>query len=166
MMTLMMTIPRLGQAQGGGEAATVEQLQELEHELEAMRERLISLEQDFAAEQEIAAKTLIGGYIQTTFTDFEKQSSDFNTRRVILFVGAEISPRFRFTSEIEFEFGGTPFKGPDFGTKEPGEVLLEQAYLDWLIHPAINVRGGVVLVPVGALNTHHDPPERELSERP
>ena len=114
----------------------------------------------------MAAKTLIGGYIQTTFTDFEKQNADFNIRRLILFVGAEISRHFRFTSEIEFEFGGTPFIGEDFGTKEPGEVLLEQAYLDWLIHPAINFRGGVVLVPVGAFNTHHDPPERELSERP
>jgi hypothetical protein len=162
----MFAVPQLGQAQTGGEAATVEQLQQLQHELGEMRERLGSLEQEFAAEQEIAAKTLVGGYIQTTYTDFEKQPSDFNTRRVIIFIGAEISPRFRFTSEIEFEFGGTPFKGPDFGTKEPGEVLLEQAYLDWLIHPAINVRSGVVLVPVGAFNTHHDPPERELSERP
>lgn len=165
-MMLIIVIPRLGHAQTGGEAVTVERLQDLQRELEGLRGRLESLEKDFAAEQEIAAKTLVGGYIQTTFTDFEKQNSDFNTRRVIIFIGAEISPRFRFTSEIEFEFGGTPFKGPDFGTKEPGEVLLEQAYLDWLIHPSINIRGGVVLVPIGAFNTHHDPPERELSERP
>jgi hypothetical protein len=166
MIAIMMVIPWPGHAQSTGDAATVEQLQELRREVEALQERLASLESDVATEQEMAAKTLIGGYIQTTFTDFEKQPSDFNIRRVILFIGAEISRHFRFVSEIEFEFGGTPFKGEEFGSKEPGEVLLEQAYLDWLIHPAINFRGGVVLVPVGAFNTHHDPPERELSERP
>lgn len=69
-MILIIIIPRLGHAQSGGEAVTVEQLQDLQRELEALRGRLESLEQDFAAEQEIAAKTLVGGYIQTTFTDF------------------------------------------------------------------------------------------------
>jgi hypothetical protein len=165
-LVLISVLPSSGYAQVGSGTDSREQLQSLQREIEALRERVASLEKDMTTEQEIAAKTLIGGYIQTTYTDFEKQDSNFNIRRFILFVGAEISKHFRITSEIEFEFGGTPFKGDSFGSTEPGEVLLEQAYLDWLIHPAINFRGGVVLVPLGAFNTHHDPPERAFSERP
>ena len=71
MITIMIAIPRSSQAQSSGEATTVEQLQELRREVEALQERLASLESDVAIEQEMAAKTLIGGYIQTTFTDFE-----------------------------------------------------------------------------------------------
>jgi len=49
---------------------------------------------------------------------------------------------------------------------EKGEVALEQAYLDFLIKPWINIRAGMVLTPVGLINERHEPPAFNGVERP
>ncbi|MEK7280422.1 MAG: hypothetical protein AAB090_07240 [Nitrospirota bacterium] len=46
------------------------------------------------------------------------------------------------------------------------EIELEFAYLDFLINPAINVRAGAMLMPVGPLNEFHEPPLFYSVERP
>ena len=40
-----------------------------------------------------------------------------------------------------------------------GEVALEQAWIQKVIHPAFNVRAGMIIVPVGLTNSHHLPNE-------
>jgi hypothetical protein len=59
--------------------------------------------------------------------------------------------RLRFTSELEVEHAVS-------GGDEPGEVELEQAYIeyDWL--DSHSLRAGIFLVPVGILNETHEPP--------
>jgi len=52
------------------------------------------------------------------------------------------------------------------GDGEKGEVELEQAYVDFLLSRAVNVRAGVVLVPVGIINETHEPPSFYGVERP
>jgi hypothetical protein len=44
------------------------------------------------------------------------------------------------------------------GAEEKGELELEQAYIDFLLHPALNLRGGMLLTPMGILNERHEPP--------
>ena len=51
-------------------------------------------------------------------------------------------------------------------SKKRGELELEQAYLDFLVTPALNFRAGMMLVPVGIINERHEPPVFHGVERP
>ncbi len=53
-----------------------------------------------------------------------------------------------FNSELEVEHANL---------ERGGNVELEFAYLDYLFRPEVNVRGGLVLVPVGLTNEQHEP---------
>ncbi len=46
------------------------------------------------------------------------------------------------------------------------EMELEYAYLDFLVNPAVNIRAGSMLMPVGPLNEFHEPPLFYSVERP
>ena len=50
--------------------------------------------------------------------------------------------KIKFLSEIEFEEGGE-------------EVAIEFAALDISMHPLLNLRGGIVMNPIGAFNQNH-----------
>jgi hypothetical protein len=52
------------------------------------------------------------------------------------------------------------------GAEESGELELEQAYLDFLLKPWLNVRTGIMLTPVGLINERHEPPTFNGVERP
>jgi len=68
-------------------------------------------------------------------------------------MSASILKRIKFLSEIEFEDG----------TKEIG---IEFAAMDVTIHPALNLRGGIVMNPIGGFNQNHDGPRWEFIDRP
>ncbi|MFQ5709100.1 MAG: hypothetical protein ACE5HO_16720 [bacterium] len=149
----------------------VETLQQKQGENSELKEQIEALEQEFRQEQEFASRVLVGGYAQVVLEDphdrgGQEFDSNFSIRRVIFFIGGQVTKRVRFASEIEFEFGGTPFKTEQFSDTEPGEVRLEQAYIEYLITEAINFRGGVILAPLLRFNLLHDPPLRKLSTRP
>lgn len=82
-------------------------------------------------------------------------SEGFSTeaRRFNLFVTSRIADRLRLTSEIEFEHGAE-------------EIALETAALDLLLHHALNLRGGILLVPIGKFNLAHDSPLYDIIDRP
>jgi hypothetical protein len=64
--------------------------------------------------------------------------------RVVLYTGYRFSPRIVFNAEVEFE--------------HQREVHVEFAYLDFLLHDALRLRAGNVLVPLGFVNEMHEPP--------
>jgi hypothetical protein len=80
--------------------------------------------------------------------------------RFVLLFTHRFSDRIRFVSELELEHAVVE------GLEEGGELELEQAYLDFLISPAFNVRAGMLLVPVGIINERHEPPVFHGVERP
>jgi hypothetical protein len=49
---------------------------------------------------------------------------------------------------------------------QEGEVAVEFAYLDYLYSPAFNLRGGLVLVPMGLLSEMHEPTTFLSARRP
>jgi hypothetical protein len=77
--------------------------------------------------------------------------------RAITYVGYKFSDRTLFNSEIEFEHASTELGG---------SVSVEFAYLDFLARPALNLRAGLVLVPMGFLNELHEPPTFLGTHRP
>jgi hypothetical protein len=73
----------------------------------------------------------------------------------VLFFGHEFSDSIRFFSELELEHALT--EDTDDGSG-PGEVELEQAYVEFDITENAQVKGGVFILPVGILNETHEPP--------
>jgi len=99
----------------------------------------------------------LGGYVEANYqhlgTDGISEGHQFQMRRFTLFVASGISRRIKFLSEIEFEDG----------TKE---INIEFAALDIEFHPLFNIRGGVIMNPIGAFNQNHDGPKWEFVDRP
>lgn len=80
--------------------------------------------------------------------------------RLVLYTGYKFSDRIVFNSEIEFEHGGYSDELP------AGEVIVEFAYLDFLINKSFNIRAGQMLVPMGFINELHEPPAFLGARRP
>lgn len=100
----------------------------------------------------------IGGYLEantihSTNDEGDTEGLSFQARRLTLFVSASISKRIKFMTEMEFEDGGS-------------EVAIEFASMDVALHPLLNLRGGIIMNPIGAFNENHDGPKWEFVERP
>lgn len=99
----------------------------------------------------------VGGYVEANWqhlgTDGITEGHQFQMRRLTLFVASSIYKRIKFLSEIEFEDG----------TKE---INIEFASVDIEVHPLLNLRGGIVMNPIGAFNQNHDGPKWEFVDRP
>lgn len=99
----------------------------------------------------------LGGYVEANWqhlgTDGVTEGHQFQMRRLTLFVASTIYKRIKFLSEIEFEDG----------TKE---INIEFASIDMEFHPLLNLRGGIIMNPIGAFNQNHDGPKWEFVDRP
>lgn len=99
----------------------------------------------------------VGGYIEANWqylvTDGVTDGHQFQARRLTLFVSSAITRRIKFLSEIEFEEGGR-------------EIAIEFASMDVEFHRLLNLRGGIIMNPIGAFNQNHDGPKWEFVDRP
>lgn len=99
----------------------------------------------------------LGGYIEANYQYLQEdgitEGHQFQMRRLTLFFSSAISKRIKFLSEIEFEDG----------TKK---INIEFASVDFEMAPLFNMRGGVVMNPIGAFNQNHDGPKWEFVDRP
>ena len=99
----------------------------------------------------------IGGYMeantQYAVTDGITDGFSFQFRRTNLFFSSTIAKKIKFFSELEFEDG----------TKE---INLEAAFMDIEFHPMLNLRGGIIIHPIGAFNQNHDGPRWDIIDRP
>ncbi len=55
---------------------------------------------------------------------------------------------------------------PDRPGQCDGSMQIEFAQLDYLVNEAINIRAGILLMPVGKFNLLHDSPLNDLVDRP
>lgn len=106
-----------------------------------------------------ASATSVGGYGELHVTNLEnrkdgssKDEVDFH--RFVLFIGHRFSDSVRFYSELELEHAFVK----DGGGTSPGEVELEQAFVEFDLNKSASARAGLFLVPVGILNETHEPP--------
>ncbi len=100
----------------------------------------------------------VGGYGEALYESFDTRREDgapsgrrdeFDFLRAVLYFGYKFNDRIVFNSELEFEHASTG---------KAGEVSVEFGYLDFLVRDALNVRAGMVLVPMGHINELHEPP--------
>ncbi len=108
----------------------------------------------------------IGGYGEMLYQGFDDTRDDgaasgrtdeLDFVRAVFYFGYKFSPKWLFNSEVEYEHASTG---------EGGEVSVEFAYLDYLYRPELNVRAGMVLLPVGFLNELHEPTVYLGAKRP
>ena len=92
----------------------------------------------------------------------------FDLPHVVIYLGYDFGKGWSMGSEIEFEHGGTEsaveIEEEEAGEYEKeiergGEVALEQFWLQKSFMPQLNVRAGMLVVPVGQTNAHHMPTE-------
>lgn len=113
-----------------------------------------------------APKATIGGYADVGYNILSRQNLDnpsrnsFGQQRLVPFIYADITDRVKFAAEIEIERGGTNSPQGD------GSIQVEFAQLDYLVDERINLRGGILLMPVGKFNLLHDSPLNDLVDRP
>jgi hypothetical protein len=125
-----------------------------------------------------APKATVGGYADVMYNNLSRGNLDnpsrnsFGQQRLVPFIYADITDHIKFATEIEIERGGPnaaqvgaapPGAGNTFGD---GSMQIEFAQLDYLITEAINIRAGILLMPVGKFNLLHDSPLNDLVDRP
>ncbi len=97
-----------------------------------------------------------------------KSHGQFDLPHVVFFVGYDFGHGWTLGTEIEFEHGGTEtaveIEEEETGeyeteTERGGEVALEQFWIQKSWSPAVNLRMGHIIVPVGGTNQHHMPNE-------
>ncbi len=96
------------------------------------------------------SKTTIGGYGELHYNNFDN-SKKIDFHRYVLFFGHEFTDTLRFFSEFELEHALS-------GDGKPGEVELEQAFIEMDLTESTSMKAGVFLIPVGIINETHEPP--------
>lgn len=98
----------------------------------------------------------IGGYGQIDYnqpiSNGRIQNGNLDIHRMVLLFGYRFNDRLNFVTEIEFE--------------HVKEVYIEQAFLNYSFSNYLQVRGGLMLVPMGIINEYHEPTTYNGVERP
>jgi hypothetical protein len=106
----------------------------------------------------------IGGYGEFLFQEIHGGTDKFDALRAILYVGYKFDERWVLNSEFEFEHGTT--SATSGTTDSGGSVSVEFSYLEYLWRDEANLRGGLVLVPMGFINELHEPTSFLTANRP
>ena len=105
----------------------------------------------------------------------DKGFGQFDLPHVVIYLGYDFGKGWSLGTEIEFEHGGTEsaveVEEEETGEYESevergGEVALEQFWLQKSFSPALNLRLGHMVVPVGGTNNSHMPTEFFTVYRP
>jgi hypothetical protein len=101
----------------------------------------------------------ISGYMDFHFNNRQNEDAILDFHRFVLLFSHSFSDRIRFVAELELEHAVV-------SDETDGELELEQAYVDFLLSRELNVRAGMLLVPVGIINERHEPTVFHGVERP
>ena len=106
-------------------------------------------------------KAIVGGYYDFEYWNKANDGSpsNFDQHRLVPFIYGDVSDRLKFAAEIEIEHGGDDSSGN-------ADIKVEFATADYLIAEPLNLRAGIILLPLGKFNLLHDAPLRDLTERP
>jgi hypothetical protein len=146
----------------------------------------------FALSHNLLAQLQIGGYGEIALSrnffsdninryshaeDYKNAKSHgrFDIPHVAFAIGYKFNSKWKMYSEIEFEHGGTEaameLEAEEAGEYEReiergGEVALEQFWIERTFSPALNLRMGHIIVPIGYTNNYHLPNEFFTVYRP
>jgi hypothetical protein len=144
--------------------ALSQQLQQLRAELQQVKsqnEALAAQQEQQAQQQSAVAQTTkpsaldnvgLWGYGEVYYDrpihDTENTTADL--ARAVFGIGYRFDDRTRFNSEYEIEHAVS-------SADDPGEVEVEQFYVDHQLTNWAAVKGGLILIPSGLINLSHEP---------
>lgn len=101
-------------------------------------------------------KLKIGGYGEVHYNQELAEDKIYNGKldvhRMVMLFGYQFNKRAQFITELEFE--------------HVKEVYVEQAFFQYEINKYINLRAGLLLIPMGLTNEYHEPTTFNGVERP
>jgi len=101
-------------------------------------------------------KLVIGGYGEVHYNqELDKdlrKNGKLDVHRMVMLMAYRFDQKTSFVTEIEFE--------------HVKEVYVEQAFLQHKLNSFINLKGGLLLIPMGIVNEYHEPTSFNGVERP
>ncbi|WP_081209415.1 porin [Salegentibacter sediminis] len=94
----------------------------------------------------------LGAYGEITYNQPEGDNGELDVQRLVMLMGYQFNEKVQFLTEIEFE--------------HVEEVYIEQAFVNYNIANNVNLRAGLMLVPMGIINEYHEPTTFNGVERP
>jgi len=129
--------------------------QTIEQKVDALQQEVERLKAEVARTRTEPAEsaTSVFGYGEFNYNRFrdDARTSRADLRRFVLGFGHRFDDRLSFNSELEIEHAIA-------SADDHGEIEMEQAYLNYRFSDAVNVKGGLFLIPLGILNVTHEPP--------
>ena len=99
-----------------------------------------------------APATVLSSYGEINYNRPRRASENTvaDLRRLVFGFQHRFDPKTKVVTEIEVEHAVS-------SAGDPGEVAVEQAYVEHELHPRWAVRGGLFLMPAGLINENHEP---------
>lgn len=160
------------QAQTATEAELARKLDQLATELAAVKAQLLQLQQQRPAQPAAAPApqstmaapvaaaeaprsepaTVLTSYGEISYNRPTKasQNAQADIRRFVLGYQHRFDDKTKVVTELEVEHAVS-------SASDPGEVEVEQAFIEHQINPTLALRAGLFLMPVGLLNENHEP---------
>ena len=99
-----------------------------------------------------ASAVTMGAYGEMLYNHPNGDNGELDVQRLVLLMGYRFNDKTQFVTEIELE--------------HVEEVFVEQAFVNYNISNNVNLRGGLMLVPMGIINEFHEPTTFNGTERP
>jgi hypothetical protein len=156
------------------EAELTRRLEKLSNELEAVKAELAKMKKERAQTEQPADSAPAARPAEAPYTNAESASGGADTvlssygeinynrprkatentvadlRRAVIGLQHRFDAQTKFAFELESEHAVT-------SAADPGEVEIEQAFVEHRLAPRVAVRGGLFLIPAGLLNESHEP---------
>ncbi|MBK5212985.1 MAG: hypothetical protein JJE55_04915 [Flavobacteriaceae bacterium] len=94
----------------------------------------------------------LGGYGEMVYNQPEGDNGTLDVHRLVLLLGYKFDEKTQFITEIEVE--------------HVEEIYIEQAFVNYAVSNNVNLRGGLMLVPMGIINEYHEPTTFNGTDRP
>ncbi len=99
-----------------------------------------------------ASAVTVGAYAEMLYNQPEGDNGELDVQRMVLLFGYQFNEKTQFVTEVELE--------------HVNEVFVEQAFVNYNVANNVNLRGGLMLVPMGIVNEFHEPTTFNGTERP
>jgi hypothetical protein len=131
--------------------STDEKLRILQQEIDELKAQVQKTAPGSAAQP--GSATTISGYGEFNYNNYksDERPTQADLRRFVFGLHHRFDDRLTFHSEVEFEHAVV-------SKDDEGEAEIEQAWINYKFSDAVNVKGGLFLIPLGILNETHEPP--------
>ena len=99
-----------------------------------------------------ASAVTMGAYGEMLYNQPEGDNGELDVQRLVLLMGYRFNDKTQFVTEIEME--------------HVEEIFVEQAFVNYNLASNVNIRGGLMLIPMGIVNEFHEPTTFNGTERP